>query len=573
MFHVSMKVNSVDNTTFKASRVNLLSFADNHGDILKIPQMVKAVQMHKKDVFEKATEKSTLNLMAIAGDFFMNPKKKGFLTNPEFCNGDIQYNFLQKLLYTAKACVGREGVFDAVYTPGNHCFDGGDQWLFDKMARSTITTIVSNVNKERSPIANNYIRDPDVNIVTSKEYAIPDNKDPNKVNKMLVLGMTIPSMNYYNPGLMEKTEFYDNSNKNDALLEEKDLRKTLRVMKYHIRSFKHKNPKGAVVVLSHMGNKISKIMAKAAPEINLILNGHDHKDFETMVGSTLILSHGQASNFFRASQMTIEDDGSVSIQTRKFDTEKYEQIARKDQKIQATVNINIKDDLVPLVKYEHPGATPEELVLDDSIRYSNSLLANYFTSALKVVAQDYFHDLDFVALPSTIIRNGLKSNEKRTTMNNMDFLKIFDGVNEDRAKLKYGTITGKQLYDLILENVLNNLKSRTRNALIQWSDIQINRTLIKSLKDDLDNPKLLEAIKIRNIKEDKFEPIDFNKEYKMLISDKYLLKDTANIKVPATIKNNFVQTKFTYEDLFREYLDLIDYNIVMTKAAREQRIL
>ena len=59
----------------------------------------------------------------------------------------------------------------------------------------------------------------------------------------------------------------------------------------------------------------------------------------------------------------------------------------------------------------------------------------------------------------------------------------------------------------------------------------------------------------------------------MLISDKYLLKDTANIKVPATIKNNFVQTKFTYEDLFREYLDLIDYNIVMTKAAREQRIL
>ena len=176
MFHVSMKVSNVDTTTFKASRVNLLSIADNHGDILKIPQLVKAVQMHKKDVFEKATEKSTLNLMAIAGDFFMNPKKKGFLTNPEFCNGDIQYNFLQKLLYTAKACVGREGVFDAVYTPGNHCFDGGDQWLFDKMARSTITTIVSNVNKERSPIANNYIRDPDVNIVTSKEYAIPDNK-------------------------------------------------------------------------------------------------------------------------------------------------------------------------------------------------------------------------------------------------------------------------------------------------------------------------------------------------------------------------------------------------------------
>lgn len=569
-----MKISSVENTNFKASRVNLLSFADNHGDVLKIPQLVKAVQMHKKDVFEKAAEKSTLNLMAIAGDYFMNPKKKGFLTNPEFCNGDIQYNFLQKLLYTAKACAGRGSFFDAVYTPGNHCFDGGDEWLFDKMARSTITTIISNVNKERSPIANNYIRDPKINIVSSKEYDIPDSRDPNKINKMLVLGMTIPSMNYYNPGLMEKTEFYDNSNKNDALLEEKDLRKTLRVMKYYIRHFKHKNPNGAVVVLSHMGNKISKIMAKAAPEINLILNGHDHKDFETVVGSTLILSHGQASNFFRASQLTIEDDGSVSIQSRKFDTEKYEPIARKDQKIQATVNINVKEDLIPLVKYEHPGATPEELVLDDSIRYSNNLLANYFTSAIKTVAKDYFQDLDLVALPSTIIRNGLKSNEKRTTMNNMDFMKIFDGVNEDRAKLKIGKISGKQLYDLILENVLNNLKSRTRNALIQWSDIQIDRTLIKSLKDDLDNPKLLNAIKIRNENnEDKFEPIDFNKEYKILISDKYLLKDTENIKVPATIKNNFTQTNFTYEDFFREYMKLINYDIVMTKAAREQRIL
>ena len=95
-------------------------------------------------------------------------------------------------------------------------------------------------------------------------------------------------------------------------------------------------------MLSHAGNKISKLLAKAAPNINLILNGHDHKDFETMVGSTLILSHGQASNFFRASHMLIEDDGSVSIQTRKFETEKYEQIARKDQQLQTTVNINKK---------------------------------------------------------------------------------------------------------------------------------------------------------------------------------------------------------------------------------------
>lgn len=158
-------------------------------------------------------------------------------------------------------------------------------------------------------------------------------------------------------------------------------------------------------------------------------------------------------------------------------------------------------------------------------------------------------------------------------MNNMDFLKIFDGVNEDRAKLKYGTVSGKQLYDLILENVLNNLKSRTRNALIQWSDIQINRTLIKSLKDDLNNPKLREAIKIRDFETNKFVPIDFDKDYKMLISDKYLLKSSANITVPPTIKKQFEQTKLTYDDLLRSYFESINYNIVMLPSSRENRII
>lgn len=568
-----MRINNSDSTRFTSSRINIVSIADNHGDILKIPQLIKAIQMHKRDVFEKASEVSTLNLMAIAGDFFMNPKKKGFLTNPEFSSGDIQYNFLQKLLYTFKMASGRESFFDFVYTPGNHCFDGGDRWLLDKMANSTVTTIMSNLNVRKSPLAKSYIEDPHTNIVTSKIYELSDSKIPNKKNKVLVLGMTIPSMDYYNPNLMQQTEFYNNSNKNDALLHEIDLKKTLKHVKNQVAEFKRKNPKGAVILLSHMGNKISKMIAKVAPQINLILNGHDHKEFETLVGSTLILSHGQNSTFFRGSQFTIEDDGSVSIQTKRFDTEKYEQIARKDHKLQQFVGINIQKDLEPLVKFVHPGATPEELVLDDSIRYANNLLANYFTTSMKSIAERYYPDLDLLALPSTIVRNGLKSNEKRTTLNNMDFMKIFDGVNENQIKLQIGSVQGYLLYEMILENVLNNLKSRTRNALVQWSDIQINRTLIKSLKDDLFNPELKEAIKIRNKNTGKFEEIDFNKEYKILISDKYLLKETENIKVPAKIKNEFEKTSLTYDSLFKEYLESINFDVIIPTIAREKRIL
>lgn len=53
----------------------------------------------------------------------MNPLKKGFLTNPEFCNGDVQYNFLTKLLYAVRYATGQNQNFMAVYTPGNHCYD------------------------------------------------------------------------------------------------------------------------------------------------------------------------------------------------------------------------------------------------------------------------------------------------------------------------------------------------------------------------------------------------------------------------------------------------------------------
>jgi len=432
---------------------------------------------------------------------------------------------------------------------------------------------MSNLNISKSPLAKSYIEDPNTNIVTSKIYEILDNKVPNKKNKVLILGLTIPSMDYYNPNLMEQTEFYNNSNKNDAALQERNLRKTLKEIKNQVAEFKRLNPKGSVIVLSHMGNRISKMIAKVAPQINLILNGHDHKEFEILVGNTLILSHGQSSAFFRGSQFVIEDDSSVSIQSKRFDTEKYEQIARKDQKLQEFVSVNIKKDLDPLVTFVHPEATPEELVLDDSIRYSNNLLANYFTTSMKSMALKYYPDLDLLALPSTIVRSGLKSNEKRTTLNNMDFMKIFDGVNENQTELKIGSVKGSLLYEMILENVLNNLKSRTRNALVQWSDIQINRTLVKSLKEDLSNPELKEAIKIRNKETGLFEKIDFDKEYKILISDKYLLKETENIKVPAKIKDNFKLTRLTYDILFKKYLESINFDVVIPAIAREKRVM
>ncbi len=571
-----MKINFTDTnrpTNFKSSQVNIVSMADNHGDLLSMPQMMKAIQVNKKDIFEKSSDKSTLNVLAIAGDFFMNPSKKGFLTNPEFSNGDVQYNFFNKMLFTAKASAGNKNNFIGLYTPGNHCFDGGDEWFFNKMNRSQYTTVLTNVDLNHSPIMNRLVNEND-NICTKKILEIQDSKNTEKTNKVLVLGVTIPTMNYYNPGLVEKTKFYDNANKNDASLEEKDLRKTIRVVKHNVSQFKQKNPDGAVVVMAHTGNKISSMMAEKIPEINVILNGHDHKEFETLKGNTFILSHGQGNKFMRSVQLKFDDNGKLSeIKSRKYETDKYDKVARKDSNLQGFLNVNVKKDLEPLVYFKDETRQAEELLLDDSIRYSNNVLANYVTSAIKRSARIDYPDIDAVGIPSTIFRNGLKSNERRSTFNNLDLMKMFDGVSENLSKVRVGKINGEELHALVLENTLNNLKSKTRNAMIQWSDIQVNRTLIKEIKEGKSEESYTDAIKIRNKETKEFEPIDFNKDYTILMSDKYLIKESSNIKVPAQIRDKFEKTTDTYDSLFRKYLELIDYDVKITDKTKENRII
>ena len=181
----------------------------------------------------------------------------------------------------------------------------------------------------------------------------------------------------------------------------------------------------------------------------------------------------------------------------------------------------------------------EDFVLNDTTRYSHNLMANYITSGMKEAALKLYPDLDAIGIPSTIFRNGLLSHEKRTTINNIDYLKIFDGVNATIADLKVGTIRGAELYGLVLENVLNNLKSKTRNALIQWSDIRVNRTMIKELKDNIYDSRLADSIQIRNPKTGEYENIDPWKEYKIILSDKYLLKNSCYHNITKSKEDNF----------------------------------
>ena len=46
------KVDST-NTSFKAARVNIFATADNHGNIMRLPRMLKTLENNAKEIFPK----------------------------------------------------------------------------------------------------------------------------------------------------------------------------------------------------------------------------------------------------------------------------------------------------------------------------------------------------------------------------------------------------------------------------------------------------------------------------------------------------------------------------------------
>ena len=79
-------------------------------------------------------------------------------------------------------------------------------------------------------------------------------------------------MDFYNPGLCDNLEFFDNSNQKDANLTEADIQGTINAVRQEVEEFKRKYPKGAVILMSHMGGRLSEIIQKNVPQINHILN-------------------------------------------------------------------------------------------------------------------------------------------------------------------------------------------------------------------------------------------------------------------------------------------------------------
>lgn len=625
-----------NDVSFKAARVNILATADNHGNIMRLPRLLKTVENNAKEIFPKAGSSSTKNFFAIVGDWFINPSKKGFITHPELSNGELQNLALIRTIDAIKRIVRELGVKDAgtdgpsslevLYDMGNHCLDAGTSFILKVLRKNPMKTLITNVNLEKSPAIVKAM-DSNGRIVKSARYEIPDDKNPNLIHHLLFVGATIPSMDFYNPGLCEGLEFYDNSNKKDANLNEEDIQGTIAAIRDEVDAFKAEYPKGAVILLSHMGARLSEIIQKNVPQINHILNGHDHKNVQANIGKTSVNSLGKDCEMIKALNIEFDDNGDfVKATMTPYFTETTLADGLEKHPFQLFLNDFFEKDLEPLISLSELKSEADEeaakarypevvekifykygifspIIQDDlmnnenfaamihneavkimeeedsvvrglsklsygnEIRYQNSYLMNYLTSAIKRTIRDKIDPEVFtVALQSSIVRGELKDKA-----DNLSVMKVFDGVSEDLSNLKIGTIKGEELVGLIVENILANLKAPTRNTIIHWSDVQVNRTLIEAIKNGKSDAKYSDAVRVRNSVTKQFEPIDLEEDYRMVIGEKFLVKD--DIEWPAKIRDRFESLGKTYDEIFRDYISSVNYKLHITPKTKEQRIL
>lgn len=623
---------------FKAARINILATADNHGNIMQLPRVLKTIENNAKEIFPKAESPSTFNFLTMVGDWFINPSKKGLLTHPELSNGDMQNLAMLKTIDSVKVLLkklaaktsgiisGKTAELNVLFTPGNHDLDAGDKFLLNVMKKNPMKTLITNVDLSKSPAVQEAMSLSD-NIVKSAVYSIPDDKRDDLLHKVLFVSATIPSMDFYNPGLCKGLEFYDNSNKKDANLTEVDIQETINSIKEKVDDFKLENPKGAVVLLSHMGGRLSEIIRSNVPQINHVLNGHDHKNVQSNVGKTSINSLGKDNEMIKALNFEFDDDGNLIKATMTpYFTETTVTDGLEKHPFQVFLNDFFEKDLEPLVslgeiksekaveeaesrfpqqldalftklgitditqrttlmkndsfkelmfseaskeleKSESVNKGLNKLTYGNEIRYQNSYLMNYLTSAIKrTVREKYDSDVFTVALQSSIVRGGLEDGA-----DNLRVMKVFDGVSEDLSNLRIGDVKGEELVGLIVENVLANLKAPTRNTIIHWSDVQVNRSLIEAIKSGKAEAKYSDAVRVRNKLTKEFEPIDMQENYKMVIGEKFLVKD--DIEWPGCIRERFVSLEKTYDELFREYISSVNYKLHITPKTKEQRII
>ena len=86
---------SQKDVTFGKGRFQILAISDLHGGLRSLAKTMKTIENNSDKIYSNSDEKSTFNLFAISGDWFINQAQKGYITDNNLTNGDIQLKFFK----------------------------------------------------------------------------------------------------------------------------------------------------------------------------------------------------------------------------------------------------------------------------------------------------------------------------------------------------------------------------------------------------------------------------------------------------------------------------------------------
>lgn len=509
---------------FGKANINIAALSDTHGQIDKTAAICDTYEKHKEEIHPDGKNKSNLNVLAVVGDWFMNPTRKGYLSFKETI-GDMQGKFLSDLITRMKSGLGN---LSSLYTPGNHCLEGGDSFLFDKVKKCDMTTVMTNVDMEDSKSITSLEPEARKKFTESTVLEVPDDKDPNKVHKMLVLGMICPNMDYYCNGLINDLDILDRNRKKEVKLEESDLQETYKQFNEQIAKFKEENPDSPVMLLNHAGQRVVQMLCNHC-DLDLVLNGHDHKDEASEFTSattgkkTYVCSLSENAKKLEAVNVHFDDDGKYSFDSKAL----YVKLQDQDAKFKAAFDETFAEDTKGLVEITDPAGS--ERLKVDNIRYADNPLAKLVTDTIITDIRTTEPDTQLFMMNTSAFRSELQV-DKENPVTNMQLMDLMSGLIEKEAKIRVGNFTGQTLTNMVYQNVKENNENKTRNVLMGWSGLQFDRGAIIRLQNDgiTDVNETAKHIKIMN-KNGEWEPINLSQNYKTAVTqklfDKTILQD------------------------------------------------
>lgn len=532
------------NPSFKSATVNINALSDTHGELAYANCGLEEMRSRKDDIFCKEG-KGNANILAITGDWFIDGSKKGYYSSPNKEKAKFQLEILNGFISQIKEMAKNT---TTLFTPGNHEFDGGVKLLDSILENLDAEVLMTNLHL---PTSNGLTRSiSGEKIINQKIVEIEDDKNDKLKHKILFLGVSPVNLQYYQSDC-SGVDLFDNVLKPQRNVKENDYQVTLLECKQRIEKFKKENPNGVVILLSHTGVEFADNLAKRTT-VDLVFDGHEHKDSIRYVNKTPII--GMSQNFEKIVNTTIkfDDSGKCSFlditsfnpkqnKNKGFLFDLYSRIFREDTKNQYSLKTKF--------------ANVKKLSLD-GVRTGNSFLANFITdSVLKEIRKEQ-PDVDFFALNSSAIRHSL-SVSKKPEISHFDILNVLSGIREEDGKVMITEVSGLQLLEMIVDNLLFNSIMPKKNPIIQYSGLFINKTTILDAYEMGCLPDELSSLVIDM---NTGKKIDLNKKYKIANVEKYFDK-TENSKI-ARMKSKSTYLGHTVHELFERHFENSQDNLV-----------